>query len=277
MALTLTEIFADKIDERFKKASLSDAAVNQDYSFVGAKTVKVTSVPTVEMGDYTRTGLSRFGVPTELENAIQELTLTKDRSFSFTLDKMNADETKVAAAEALARQLRERVVPEVDTYRFKQMALKVPAANFKKETITKTTAYEAVTVGTAKLDDAEVADNRVLLASPSFLGFLKNNGDYVKATELAQDRILFKGQVGEIDGMPVISVPQSRLGASVNFIIAHPSVVVAPVKLAEYRVHQDPPGISGQLVEGRVYYDAFVLDQKANGLYVSSAADQPLA
>ena len=28
-----------------------------------------------------------------------------------------------------------------------------------------------------------------------------------------------------------------------------------PVKLDEYKIHQDPPGISGELVEGRIVYD----------------------
>ena len=36
----------------------------------------------------------------------------------------------------------------------------------------------------------------------------------------------------------------------------------APVKLTEYKIHTDAPGISGWLVEGRIRYDAFVLDQK---------------
>ena len=39
------------------------------------------------------------------------------------------------------------------------------------------------------------------------------------------------------------------------------------MKLEDYRVHQDPPGVSGSLVEGRVCYDAFVLDNKKLGIY----------
>ena len=47
----------------------------------------------------------------------------------------------------------------------------------------------------------------------------------------------------------------------------HPSATVAPTKLEDYKVHEDPPGISGALVEGRINYDAFVLDNKAKGIY----------
>ena len=43
-------------------------------------------------------------------------------------------------------------------------------------------------------------------------------------------------------------------------------------KLDDYKIHQDPPGINGNLVEGRVYYDAFVLDAKKDGIYAHFTA-----
>ena len=49
-------------------------------------------------------------------------------------------------------------------------------------------------------------------------------------------------------------------------------LLTAPVKLEEYRVHQTPPGISGNLVEGRVCYDAFVLENKAKAIYYQETA-----
>ena len=48
MAMVYTQIFADKIDERFISDAVSQKIVNNDYSFVGAKTVKVTSINTVD-------------------------------------------------------------------------------------------------------------------------------------------------------------------------------------------------------------------------------------
>ena len=53
-----------------------------------------------------------------------------------------------------------------------------------------------------------------------------------------------------------------------GFIIVHKSAVTAPVKLSEYKIHDNPPGINGWLIEGRVYYDAFVLNSKKNAVYV---------
>lgn len=35
---------------------------------------------------------------------------------------------------------------------------------------------------------------------------------------------------------------------------------------AEYNIHENPPGISGWLIEGRTYYDAFVLNNKKDAI-----------
>ncbi|MBC8581378.1 hypothetical protein [Zhenhengia yiwuensis] len=47
------------------------------------------------------------------------------------------------------------------------------------------------------------------------------------------------------------------------------------VKLAEYKIHTDVPGISGSLVEGRVYYDAFILKNKAGSIYACKTPADP--
>ena len=120
MAINYASKYAQKIDERFSREALTGAAVNNDYNFVGTKTVNVYSVPTAAMNDYSRTGTNRYGTPAEIENDVQELTMEKDRSFTFTIDRGNFNDTQMAnaAGAALQRQIREVVVPEIDTYRF---------------------------------------------------------------------------------------------------------------------------------------------------------------
>ena len=44
---------------------------------------------------------------------------------------------------------------------------------------------------------------------------------------------------------------------------------ISPMKLQDYKIHTDPPGISGDLVEMRVIFDAFVKPTKADGIYVA--------
>ena len=51
MAINYASKYAQKIDEKFARESMTSAAVNNDYDFVGVKTVNVYSVPTAEMND----------------------------------------------------------------------------------------------------------------------------------------------------------------------------------------------------------------------------------
>ena len=85
-------------------------------------------------------------------------------------------------------------------------------------------------------------------------------------TDIGNDMRL-KGVIGLLDGLTILKVPAARLPKQFGFMIAHPVATVAPTKLEEYRIHQDPPGISGSLVEGRICYDAFVLDNKKKAIY----------
>lgn len=50
-----------------------------------------------------------------------------------------------------------------------------------------------------------------------------------------------KGVIANLDGASVVKVPKVRLPENFGFMLAHPSAAVAPVKLEDYRVHQDPP------------------------------------
>lgn len=90
-------------------------------------------------------------------------------------------------------------------------------------------------------------------------------------TNVGQD-MRVNGVIANLDGMNVIKVAASRLPANFGFLAGHPSATIAPMQLNDYKIHDNPPGISGNLVEGRVIYDTFVLDNKANGLYYQALA-----
>ena len=267
--------YSSQVDEKFKELAKTEDLVNHDYDFVGAKTVNVYSISTSAMTDYTRSGSNRYGTPAELDASAQEMTMRKDRSFTFTIDKMNEDETAGAlnAAKALARQIKEVVVPEIDTYRLSEIATN---AGVKKEIVlTAENIYDEITTATEVLDDKEVPiEGRVLVVNPTTYKLMKQSKAIVLDTEVGADMRL-KGVVAMLDGMPVKKVPSSRLGEKVNFIITHQSATVGPVKLAEYKIHTDVPGISGSLVEGRVYYDAFILKNKAGSIYACKVPADP--
>lgn len=263
--------YAQKIDERFSLGALTSGIINQDYDFVGVKTVKVYNVSTAAMNDYTRSGSNRYGTPSELEAPTQEMTMTQDRSFTFTIDKMNEEETGGAlnAGKALSRQLNEVVIPEVDAYRYS-----VIAANAGKTAdavaITDANVYDLIIAGTEELDENKVpVQGRELHCTPAVYKAMKKSKDIVLDTDISQE-MKAKGVIAMIDGMAIKKIPSSYFPKGVGFIITMSIATVAPVKLSEYKIHTDVPGISGSLVEGRVYYDAFVLDNKKKAIYVQA-------
>ncbi len=270
MAINYASKYAQKIDEKFSTEALTDQAVNKDYDFVGVKTVNVYSIPTAQMNDYSRTGDKRYGTPSELQNTVQELTLSKDRSFTFSIDRGNHDDTQMssAAGAALQRQLREVVIPEIDKYRLGKMAANASA----NADITSSNAYDAFLDGTTAMINAMVPlEDCNAFVSGDFYKCIKKDSSFVKNGDLSQS-MLSKGQVGMVDGVKIIVVPDSLMPENVNFIIAAKSATVSPVKLSEYKIHDNPPGINGWLVEGRVYYDAFILNNKSTGIYVHKKA-----
>lgn len=270
MGVNLATKYAKKVDERFKSKSLTESFINREYDWEGAKTIKVWSIPTVALNNYSRTGTNRYGTPNELEDTVEDYTLTQDKSFTFTIDKgNNVDQMNIkGAGKALQREIDEVIVPTKDIYRLGKIAAAAVAnSGTATAAVNKTNAYEKFLAGQTYLDNNKVpVSGRIAAISASFYALIKQDSSFVKNGDLSQ-KMLVNGQVGEIDGVKLVKVPDSYLPANCSFIITHPSVTVAADKLAEYKVHDNPPGINGNLVEGRVYYDAFVLDAKKNGCY----------
>ena len=274
MAINLVTRFLPYVDEIFKKESKKALVTNQDFDWTGAHTVKVYKVSTGSMNDYDRAGTgsgvegSRFGTVESLNATTEEFTLRKDRSFTFAIDKLDTDETaqQVAASTALARQQREVVIPEVDTYVYGVIAAGA-GTKPKAVALTADNIYDEITKATNALDNAEVPEeDRVLIVNPDVYRLMKKSKDIVMDTDV-DSNLRKQGVVSNLDGALVIKVPAVRLPEHCGFILCHPSATVAPTKLEDYRVHQDPPGISGSLVEGRICYDAFVLENKQNAIY----------
>ena len=274
MAIELATKYLPYVDEIFKAESKKSLLTNDDFDWTGAHTVKVYKIGTSSMTDYDRAGTgsgatgSRYGTIENLSATTQTMVIAKDRSFTFVIDKLDTDETgrTLEAASALARQLREVVVPEVDAYVYGKMCTGAgtkPAA----VTLTADNIYSEIVKGTTVLDDAEVNESgRVLLVVPEVYQLMKRSSEVVLNTNVGEDMRL-KGVISNLDGMNVIKVPSGRVPENFGFMIAHPVATVAPTKLADYKTHQDPPGISGALIEGRIVYDAFILDNKKMAIY----------
>lgn len=280
MAIELVTKFLPYVDEMFTTESKKSLLTNNDFDWTGAHTVKVYKVGTSEMNDYDRNGntlgdgrWSRYGAIQDLDATTEEMTLKRDRSFTFTIDKLDADETgqQLQAASALARQMRQVVIPEVDAYTYGVMAanagIKAEPAELTAENI-----YTEILKASEAMDNAEVPENgRNLVVTPATFALMKKCPDITIDSNIGNEMRL-KGVIAMLDGFNVIKVPAVRLPENFGFMAAHAVATVAPTKLEDYTIHENPPGISGSLVEGRICYDAFVLDNKTKAIYYHAVA-----
>jgi N4-gp56 family major capsid protein len=275
MGQNLAAKYSDKVDERYKLKSLTDSAVNQDYDWAGVNTVNVYNVSTPSMNNYTRSGSTRYGSATDLSTTITSYTLSRDRSFTFVIDRGDWSESMYVteSGKALARTIDEVVVPEIDQYRLSVM--NISAHSTKQHStdvsaISTSNAYSVFLNLQQILDDNKVPINgRVMFIKPTVYNSIKRDSSFSKNADLAYSD-LKNGQIGEVDGVPLIKVPSSYFPYDTDMILVHPSAVTAPLKLEDYKVHDNPPGINGYLVEGRIIYDAFVLTAKTGALAIHS-------
>ena len=282
MSIELTTKYAPQTDELFKAESKISLLTNTDFDWTGAHAIKIYKLSTAPMNDYSRNRdsatvnedsaetLSRYGKLLDLSATTEELLLKHDRSFIFNIDRLDEDETQgqLEAGTALARELREVVVPEVDANVYTVMTSGAgntpsPAA------LTAKNIYPSVLAASQALDDAEVPETeRVLVVTPATYALLKQAAEFDN-TELGAE-MRARGVVAMLDGAAVVKVPAVRLPEKFGFMLAHPSATVAPVKLEDFGIHNDTPLSSGTIVTGRVCYDAFVLDNKKSGIYYQS-------
>jgi hypothetical protein len=268
--INLAKKYSRKVDERFSRESFLANALHSDYDFTGAKTVEVYSIPTAPMNDYSRTGTSRYGLPKAASRNVQELTIARDRSFTTIIDKGDKlqSEGVADAGRFLARQLREACVPEYDAYGFQKLAAAALAAGAgSAAAVTADNAYESLLAANERFGDLNVPDTgRIAFCSYRFANLLMRDPAFSKDCETAQ-RMLIRGTVGEVDGCRIVRVPANRLPAGAAFLLLHPLAACGPKQLEEFKIHENPPGISGWLVEGRFIYDFFILNSKAGALW----------
>lgn len=277
MTQNLAQKYSAKVDERFKLGSLTAGLTNNDYEWEGVNSINVYSIATAPLGNYSASGSNRYGNPAELDDTVQNLPIQQDKAFTFTIDrKFEQDQMGVkAAGAALAREIDEVVTPYLDKYVIGTWEAAADINYSYGVSITKSNAYENVLKGISALGNSKVPQaGRFLICGYKFFSKIRLDEAFLSANEIAQDMKL-NGQVGTVEGMPVVIAPDNYFATDTNFIIAHTSAVVAPVKLVDYVTHINPPGINGTLIEGRIRHDAHALKNKVAAIYLNTAGAKP--
>lgn len=269
MALNYTTKYAPLIDGRFKQQSFTDKFAGKRFDFDGAQSIVVYSADKAILGDYNRSAAgSRFGNISELGDTKQVMTMTQDKSFTFSIDHGNsADQLNVKHCnEQLKSNWDEVCTPTIDKYRFNVWC---NGAGLSKTAaaLTKLTVAEAIMTAAAEMSNVLVPrSGRVIFVSESVYILTKLASEVVGIDTLGKAAIA-NGVIGHLDGMEVVAVPDVYLPAGVSFLIKHKDATADPMKLKTMRVQKNPVGIDGDVGECRFYHDSFVLDSKVNGLY----------
>lgn len=271
--INLASKYSTKLDERFTLSSRTDAYTGNDYDFEGVNTVKIYSIEGTSLNDYNRSASTdRFGTTTEIGDFTQTMVLTKDKGFSRSIDYGNAGQQyNIKRAQDVLKNIwDETMVPTIDKYRFNAWVNGAANGILVSAAPTKTTIIESIMNGSAALSNVFVPlENRVLFVRETIYIACKLASE-LTAIDSTGAQSITRGVVGELDGMPVVRVPDSYFPTGVNFIIKTKNSTVDPITLKTLRVQKAPKGYDADVLEGRVIYDSFVIGNKAYGIYVNA-------
>lgn len=279
MAQNLATKYEKQFEAAFAPNSFFEGKVDTKYTFNGAKTINIYSPVTTELVNYSRTGSQRYGETSEMDTVIQTLTLTQDKGFTKALDRGNYTDSmmSISAGTWMSEQIKGVVTPTVEKYAVTRWLRSAGTLGTIAAKPTKTTLIAALAEGVEALTNASVPeDNRFLFLPAEMFKLMKLSSEFL-AVQTLGEKALSKGVVGEFMGAKVVSMPNNYFPENCYGLLARKESLLMPRKIASFQTHDNPPGIDGWLMEGRVYYDAFVLGAKSEGVWALVLADKQQA
>ena len=289
-AITTIQKYVPLLDQVYAVASCS-AILDTPNALVretaDAKTVLIAETSMSGLGDYSRADGFVSG---DLTLTWKPYTFEHDRGRTFQIDAMDDAETMGLAFGSLASEfMRTKVTPEIDAIRFAKYASK--AGTTVSAALTNKTTIPAISTAEVAMEEKEVSlANCVLFMTPTIYGYVKDDTDHFQRTLVPSENP--NRNFGTFDEMPIAKVPQTRFytavetlsgkdegaaggykkaaaGLDINFMIVDRAAVIQLIKHGKIRVFDPDTNQSADAykVDYRVYHDAWVLEQKKNGIY----------
>ena len=257
-----------------------------------AKTVLIAQTSMSGLGDYSRADGFVSG---DLTLTWKPYTFEYDRGRTFQIDAMDDMETMGLAFGSLAGEfVRVKVTPEIDAIRFAKYATN--AGTKVEATLTNKTAVSAIATAEVDMEEKEVSPaNCVIFMTPTVYGYVKDDTEHFQRTLVPSENP--NRNFGSFDEMPIAKVPQSRFYTAVdtlsgkddqaaggfakaegakdiNFMIIDRASVIQLIKHGKIRVFDPDTNQSADAykVDYRIYHDAWVLENKKNGIYCHTKA-----
>jgi len=271
MAINLASKYSDKIMTKFRSEAYTLGAASTDYDFAGVKSISIYTPKTVDLTDYTRSGMSRFGAVTEMEDEVQEMTMSQDKSFAISIDRgNNEDQLNIKkAGKMMNLQISEKVTPAIDKHNLKTWSRGAGKVVVLAAAMSKTNIVGYIADAMTALDNMEVpATNRSIWMGSTAFNLVRLSDEFSKVENIF-GKSLEKGTVGTIFDATVKKLPDIFLPSEVAFLVTYKESILAPVKIKTARILTEVAGLDGSLLEGRNYFDAFVKGAKIDGVYTA--------
>jgi len=280
MAQNYASAYLNAVDERVYLESLTmdvfdSKSIRLDFN--GKNSVTIYNVNTVAESDYVRSGTGRFGALVELGTGTQTMTLSQDKSFNFSIDRGNYEDSMMVteAAKAIKRQVREVSVPATDVYNLGILtayAIANTQGVIAGAAVANNTAYQLILAQQAALTELKYSkQGRTLWITPTVYNLLKRDPEFVRDCDTSVADMK-KGVLGMVDGLTIKEVPASYLVTNFQFMITCKEVAVAINKFNMVRTIDNDKDVDGWICQGRRYHDMFIFGQKATGIRIYTKA-----
>ena len=281
------EQFTQFLAQKYEKELCSDALMhsNPQITFLNAQTIKLPRLTLSGYKDHTRTAGFNAGT---ISNDWEPKKLAHDRDIEFFVDPMDIDETNLALSVANIQNTfeNEQAIPEKDCYNFSKLHTELTNFHGSIDSTTVLTAQNILAVfdeEMSKMDDAGVpVDGRILYVTPTVNKLLKA-ADGIQRMITVNSSNAVNRNVHSLDDVTIKMVQSGRMKTKynftdgcvaaadadqINFILVHPSCVVARDKYAYISLFT--PGTEsrtadGYLYQNRNYWDLFMIERKVAG------------
>ena len=268
MAINLVKKYHDKLVKSLEYATNLAGKTTDENKLDGGEGVYLTSLVPQALNNYNMAATAnRYGTPAEMQDTQQYIPWDYDKSYSITVDTANYQDggyLKTAGA-VVEEQNNSIVAPFIEQNFYGKLCMnagKVVTGNApsSSDIMTRLTAIEAW----FRNNNIPKADRFVAVPTTVFQ-LIRHS---LTSLDNVTDRMLIKGLVGKIGSLNIIEVADSDLFVDVYLVAWYKKAALKAFDIKDLRVHQDPPGINGILVEFRVRGVNAVIGKYAGGVYV---------
>lgn len=204
----------------------------------------------------------------ELQDEVQELTLTEDKSFIIPIDKGNNSDQQMIkkAGHVMSQQIKEQFVPYGDKYTLKQWARGAGKAIELTAAATGNVLVKALLALETHCNNKFVpfADRYVAMRFSDIE--LLRDADKWQYTDNYTEKFLVNGDVTKFGTLKIFGMPDDWFPEKVHAVFFQSKAVIIPKKIQDLRIKDDSELVNGNILLARFYFGAFVIGRRCDAV-----------